>query len=858
MAGTTAEGSGPAAPGPAAPAEAAAAEERLPAPGLELLVHGVGGARPEEMLGDPRTRRITGDGTASMHRRTDDAQDRPWDDGEPLREAYTWSNLTSGNGARALWLLLLPFMIVNMAHWMRPPCRGHRRTHRGYDIAGRLLALSLTVLLTAGACAVALDLFAWQCAATEACAGRRDWTGFLAGGSGWWAEPGRRLLLAAVLPLVLVWLLWWLSHRTWSAYESAYPPPLAALAGRRPAGQRRPEAEQERTAGPRKGPEQPNLLALPGFWFGRGIVSRLRAAHTCAGLLTIGAALLTASWGHDHGPDGSAALAAAGWPLAVLLVTGFAAVVVVIVRQGRTELEYGTADDKYHPLILTWLPAATGAVLALVLVHTAWHRPGWDSSGSHPGSGLFTVLTVTQGVLLAAQAAAALRLHRRAGPGERGVLGGLAGPCCAVLACALAGVLTGGAVQRLGEWLDPGSRLGTPGTVPGPPVLLSWQAAAIPTLLGVVLLLSLPACLSVWRRTRRLAPTVRDGYPEEQRDGTADGLPYERHSLRVAGAVSRAGLTDSAPLLVGTVAAAGVLLSIAAVAGAGLTGEAPRAAAEDGPALLAGFAALSQAVGSWMMGIGVVLLLAMGRRAYRDRSARRTIGILWDVGTFWPRSAHPFAPPCYAERAVPDLTWRMTHWTAATGGTLVLSGHSQGSVLAAAAVWQLDPDTRTRVALLTHGSPLRRLYGRWFPKYFGPRALAGLARDMPRWRNLWRGTDPIGGPVEVTGPDGNPVDRPVLRDPQCFGRTPERPLPEPVLGHGDYADDPAYAEERAALHRRLAGHPVLPVPEQPGPADLRSRAPGTASGTAPGTASGTAPGTAPGAAPGTAPGAAPA
>ncbi|SFD07933.1 hypothetical protein [Streptomyces aidingensis] len=837
MAGTTAEGNGGEAP-PGAPAEpgprsapgpvpaAAPAGERTPAPALELLVHGVGGARPEEMLGDPRTERITGDGTASVHRRTEDARDRLWDDRQPLREAYTWSNLTSGNGARALWLLLLPFMIVNMAHWMRPPAGGHRTTHRVYDIAGRLLALSLTVLLVCGACAVALDLFAWQCAATESCAGRRDWTGFLAGGNGWWTEPGRRLLLAAALPLLLIWLLWWLSHRTWSAYESAYPPPLAELLrgggdrGRRPGPGTRPGGSA--AAG------HPNLLALPGFWFGRGIVSRLRAAHTCAGLLTVGGALLTASWRYDHGPHGSAPLAAASWLLAALLVTGCAAVLLVIAAQGRTELEYGTADDRCHPLILTWLPAATGVLLALVLLHTAWHRPGWHSTGMHPGNGVFTALTVTQGVLLAVLAAAALRLHRRSDPARRGVLGGLAGPCCAVLACALAAVLTGGAVQRLADWLDPGSRLGTPGTIPGPTVLLSWQAAAIPTLLAVVLLLALPAGLSVWRQTRRLAPGVRDAYPEEQGGGAADDLPHERHSLRVAGAVARARLTDSAPRLVGAVGAAGVLLGFVAVAGAGLTGEAPRAAAEDTPGPLAGFAAVSQAAGSWVMGIGVVLLLAVGRRAYRDHGARRTIGILWDVGTFWPRSAHPFAPPCYAERAVPDLTWRMTHWTGTTGGTVVISGHSQGSVLAAAAVWQLDPATRRRVALLTHGSPLCRLYGRWFPKYFGPHALAGLAGAVPRWRNLWRHTDPIGGPVGVTGPDGAPVDRAALRDPQCFGRTPRRPLPEPVLGHGDYAADPAYAEERAALHRALAGRPAFPVPEQPAPPHTRGKAPGTA------------------------------
>ncbi|NEE51179.1 hypothetical protein G3M55_42070, partial [Streptomyces sp. SID8455] len=68
---------------------------------------------------------------------------------EPVAEAYCWSGLTSGNGSRALWLLLLPFMVVNLAHWMRPTATGRRRAVRLYGVLVRLIALSLTVLLTA-------------------------------------------------------------------------------------------------------------------------------------------------------------------------------------------------------------------------------------------------------------------------------------------------------------------------------------------------------------------------------------------------------------------------------------------------------------------------------------------------------------------------------------------------------------------------------------------------------------------------------------------------------------------------------------------------------------------------------------
>ena len=159
---------------------------------------------------------------------------------------------------------------------------------------------------------------------------------------------------------------------------------------------------------------------------------------------------------------------------------------------------------------------------------------------------------------------------------------------------------------------------------------------------------------------------------------------------------------------------------------------------------------------------------------------------------------------------MPDLTWRMATWTEATGGRLVLSGHSQGSVLAAAAAWQLTPATRARIALLTYGSPLERLYGRWFPAHFGPAALAGLHRDMACWHNLYRRTDPIGGPVRLPADGQPPVDRPPLRDPLTYGRTPEHPLPTPVLGHSCYQSDPAFAQVRADLLTRL--HTELPAP----------------------------------------------
>lgn len=751
---------------------------------LELLVHGVGGTTPQEMLDDPRTVRITGDDTAAVFRRADDvdAEDRPDDQREqPVPEAYVWCNLTSGNSARALWLLLLPFMVVNLAHWMRPATHDRTRTVRLYGLLVRLAGLTLTVLLVAAACEVALDLAAWQCAGTRACAERHSWLGFLSptvSDGGWWSDPGRRLALAAVVPAGLTGLLWYLSRRTWSAYESQQPMTREA----------EPDEESGGTS-----------LGRPGFWYGRRLVARLRAAHTAAGLLTVAAAVASAAARFDRRSGGPALLDTLGWALDAAIVACGAAAVWVVCRRGRSENRLDRELDEH---LVRRLPLAALVLLALALVYAGWDRPRWTSTGRLPGDATFGAIAFFQGLLVIVLAVVAHVLHRTR-PDPRAAMRGLGGPAVAMLACALGGVMSGGVAQRVADWLD-----GTGASIVGPPVLLTWQASVIPPLLVLLLLLCGGLGRRAWRLRRTELGNVDVDYVGEPRD-TA-------RTRRIATTRAMATLTDRAPLVVAVTSTATLLLGAGALVGALTTDKTPSEAAGGTHAFVHGAAETAQALGSWLIGFGFILFVTWGRRAYKDASARRTIGILWDVGTFWPRAAHPFAPPCYAERAVPDLTWRMATWTrAGEGRRLVISGHSQGSVLAAAAAWQLTPADRKRVALLTYGSPLERLYGRWFPAHFGQDALTQLHDEVDCWRNLYRPTDPIGGPVRLPGDCGPAVDREALRDPLAYGRTPEHPLPAPILGHGDYQADPAFAEERELLLARL--RPELPAqrPEPP-------------------------------------------
>ncbi|GGQ72950.1 hypothetical protein [Streptomyces flaveolus] len=768
-------GSDPAVPGP---------QSRETGTALELLVHGVGGTTPAQMLDDPRTVRITGDHIAAVFRRTEDAdaESRPEDyRGRPVPEAYVWCNLTSGNGTRALWLLLLPFMVVNLAHWMRPIAHGRIRTVRLYGLLVRLAALTLTVLLVAAACEVAIDLVAWQCAGTRACAQRHSWLGFLSPAgpaAGWWSPPGRRLALAAAVPAALTGLLWYLSLRTWRAYESQQP--------------------MDRTADPEGDPGR-TALNRPGFWYGRRLVARLRATHTAMGLLTVAAAVGVPAARFDRAPGGPALLDALGRLLEAALVVGAVAAVGVTCRRGRSEHRLDRELDRH---LVRRLPLAALVLLVLALVYGGWARPGWTSAGRLPGDMTFGGIALVQGLLVILIGVVAHTLHR-ALPDPRAAIRGLGGPAVAMLACALGGVMSGGVAQRVSDWLD-----GTGTSIDGPPVLLTWQASVIPPLILVVLLL----CAALARRTWRLARAERDAV-EGDHPGEAGDPARTR---RIATARAMAALTDRGPLVVAITSVATLLLGAAALVGALATDQVPADAARGTYAVVHGAAQTAQALGSWLIGLGFLLFVTWGRRAYKDASARRTIGILWDVGTFWPRAAHPFAPPCYAERAVPDLTWRMATWTRATGGRLVISGHSQGSVLAAAAAWQLAPSARKRVALLTYGSPLERLYGRWFPAHFGPDALGSLHRDVDCWRNLYRRTDPIGGPMRLPGDCGPAVDREALKDPLTYGRTDLHPLPAPILGHSDYQADPAFAEERRRLLARL--RPEVPAPRHTGQA----------------------------------------
>jgi hypothetical protein len=829
----------------------------------ELRVHGVAGTAPESVLQHPHTEQVAGNRDAGFFRRWWEAQSVSADSPGRRREAYSWGGLTSGDNLRALWLLLLPFMLLNVAFYMapyrRPPepdeptgwrerwtvwrrgwwstPRRDRRRDRFSASVQRLLALSFTVTFALTAITVAMDLVGWKCAAPatgDVCG--TSWLGWL--DAAWLRDrPGRQVAVTALLPLAVIGLLWWLAGATWDKLERVRPPSSDTAA--RPV-------------------EIETPLEDRAMWNGRGPVRRLRAVHVATGLALPGVFAL------------APVQANSAWrPTVLLALVAFLVAMVVVVahptvaHRERPSRDTGKEDDDERRSPFRFLPWCALALTVLGLAVAATGTVAATAGTAEVRStlpwlaGALQWTFLVQAVLLALLLAACWSLRRRArraaadaDSGEKRRVGlrpawrGYAMPAIALLAWVLAGGFSAGIVLRAADILGTPVAPGYRGDDAYPlvvPLAYRWVAAAA-FALAVTAVLS---AVFVWVRLRRWKQMTTD---VAQAYGAAATKADEKRTEEIARAWARATLLTGEARRV-----LGFLLVVTAVV-----------------VLVAGVCFLffrdSWAIderlvtaGNAVLSASVLGLLWVGRQAYRNPAQRRTVGIVWDLGTFWPRAVHPLAPPCYAERAVPDLIGRLEYLTG-TGtdgagkddGTVLLSCHSQGSVLGAVVLMQVGTPTSARTAFLTYGCPLARLYGRFFPAYFSATALdrlGGFLRDTDtdteadidtatgtdhrpaaaadaveratwRWRNLYRRSDPIGGAVFVDRPpvwssaraDPDDVDRPLL-DP-IFARSPGDPCSPPIRGHSNYFADPAFAWTADALQSgRL---PRAIVPEQAG------------------------------------------
>jgi hypothetical protein len=140
----------------------------------ELRVHGVSNTPPAGVLGigAGELQRTAGDATTGFYQSATRAT-KP-----PVLEAYSWGRLTSGQRAvkdiqRALWTLLLPFTLANVALHARPKIPADPADEKFPSSAGvnawlvRVFGLTLTGTLVLAATGAGVDLVGWQCTDTN-------------------------------------------------------------------------------------------------------------------------------------------------------------------------------------------------------------------------------------------------------------------------------------------------------------------------------------------------------------------------------------------------------------------------------------------------------------------------------------------------------------------------------------------------------------------------------------------------------------------------------------------------------------------------------------------------------------------
>jgi len=544
------------------------------------------------------------------------------------------------------------------------------------------------------------------------------------------------------------------------------------------------------------------------MWHNASVVRTLRARHMQLGLSLVVFSLLWGQW--------------LTWVVAVVVVL---AVGVSVCRRPATPapLDPTTGRElrsKTH--LVPWALIVLGAVGGVLRVARMDDTEASAAFGRTRSVAFDQMLIAALVVILLALAVlAAVNVWCRHGSRSDGpppppmapqahACAGMATTCFTVLAVFLALVYSGASYLYGVAYLTTGSLrpsldevAQSEGKVAVSAVI---ELGAIATLVGVVVLLLVSVtgaalALRGYRAAARGDDATINSFFEDD-FGVPPTDPAERpRTAQVRQAMFVGSLADRGPAVIATLALGGVVSAL-------LAGVVElRGKPERGPAWWRWVLnpVHLQAIGSYVAVYGLTLLIALGVAAFRVERTRRLVGILWDVASFWPRTVHPLAAPCYAERAVPDLVTRTSWLLNGEHRRVVLAAHSQGTVLATATVFHLlqleEPGTTgatpqqagsriPELRMLTFGCVLRRLYGRYYPVYFGPRRLQALSQELTSarvtsatpsepgmppppaptasspggWLNLWRYTDYLGGLV-TGGPPHLPRPRDVAGQP---------------------------------------------------------------------------------------------
>lgn len=798
----------------------------------EIRVHGVGGTAPTTLLDDPSPQQVSGDRIAGFYR-TSDRQGRHI-------EAYSWGGLTSRSRFRVLWLLLVPFMLANVAGWMAEPrtpvkagkekdgtgagdndtgagdkesgwqvrvtaarnrlCDDGAPTSFAYRWVARLAALAVTGNILGIITLGTLDVVAYQCGGMPACTSQ-----------GWWLSPltwdsladhpSRRILIGALLACAAILVLALLSYASRRRYENIEPPTVGET-----------HTEPEVTAA-----ALPNGLQNANFWAGKLAHARLSRLHLAFAITTVALIVTYCSDAATVQSGVTQHVATIAWPATWII--GIAVLIAVVLFVGLDPLKQ-------------WVSAAVVAGSLACFAGAswfAWVQPAQQTEPGHlPGlriamlNSWATTLVLMSPLLLWPVLQLVYRRMRGLGRRPYSHHFGWGAPfVVAVTGMIVADIVLLALIVVLANFLGTIEWAAMPpvgATGAGDPIYLypamSLAITLIMVVSGVIVISAALYGVVGYLRAGDMADAtrVRRGLVEEYDDRPeshqprgrtpaawqASALwqaPDEDHAFptpklgNFVRSVARwrhlAGITTRIPYVLTILVTVAVILILLIHMGA--IGWITSDIAILTPLMITAAALVPPAI------------LAFMWRSWSRVENRKAIGVLWDVGTFWPRSFHPFAPPSYAERAVPELLRRIW-WLHDNKGRVLLAGHSQGSMLSTAALLRQSgrKSGEREVALVTFGAPVKKLY-RWaFPAYLNDAVLENLAKGAGGigdvcWRNFYYRTDVIGGPVLPdcleTKPDAewNDVDT-VLSDPPRSRYIFGQPEPE-VGGHSGYWHD---------------------------------------------------------------------
>lgn len=718
---------------------------------LEIRTHGVSGTPAEQILADPVGPLPPGDlvdvpgplgpGRRFVRRVDGDRNDVPVAGSDShFAWAYSWGRLTSGGFVKSLWAVLIPFALVNMAYAMISDDRrrlGSPVSTRVCRILVHLLGVALTVLFTLQITYVIVDSVAYRCIAASdgTCMEHVPYVDRLRD------HPLTISLLAVALVLAVLTIGGLITR--FSATDSEGTLREVVDQANASAAQ---TADDPATDDP--------AMATADLVDGNIAAPILRTVHGIAAptaVLTLLLSMRPADSGEWR------------WIVQVAVFGVLAATIATIDLCGPVRVARWFAAHPQAHLQFSIIGGAvmTGAHVSAIVVAATVLPSSFDveASAKLPDTLLPDAWSPIEATLVISAALCLLMVLALLGPGRalavrardypkayRPWLRGFTPAIVGGLALIIGSGFGVGAARSFDALAnnDIGGADPMPTRTSYDIISTQWG------LLGMLVAAALVAGALVLVALSFVPVPVVDRLDPLPKDSGLWTLRW--HRWRTEWRHRIATLNRGTPCLL-----AAFLISAVGCGAAGVWAAVPESA-------VTAFAAPSwlreqclRATGTWILIALVAGLAFVIRQAIANPGGMgRTLGVLWDVSSFWPREGHPVVPPPYAPTAVADIVERVQDIRASSPDVMiVLCGHSQGSLIMYAAALQLrrrdvtdQIDLLDRVSLLTYGSQLRWLYGQAFPAFLNVDSHRELADALGgRWINLIRFTDPVGGPV---------------------------------------------------------------------------------------------------------------